>query len=159
MLLRMNPAEWRIWLLSFQKFLERKGEVPQPPLEVPFTIYKVYPYQFFYICSSVIASLDLLIISIFCFHLLKEFEDKKTDDLKLEEKSDKADSGMDEDSQPYNALGNCASYVFVTYQEHSLLFPIFFFLSFRSNIHINQLRIATISKRFFCGKLGILSEK
>jgi hypothetical protein len=69
MLLRMNPAEWRIWLLSFQKFLERKGEVPQPPLEVPFTIYKVYPYQFFYICSSVIASLDLLIISIFCFHL------------------------------------------------------------------------------------------
>jgi hypothetical protein len=45
---------------------------------------------------------------------LKEFEDKKTDDLKLEEKSDKADSGMDEDSQPYNALGNCASYVFVT---------------------------------------------
>ena len=102
----------------------------------------IYLYLLLCHCFE-LASLGLLIISIFCFHLLKEFEDKKSDDLKLEEKSDKADSGMDEDSQPYNALGNCASYDFVstsqlltTYQEHSLLFPIFFFFFFLASDQI-----------------------
>jgi hypothetical protein len=89
---------------------------------------------------------------------LKEFEDKKTDDLKLEEKSDKADSGMDEDSQPYNALGNCASYVFVTYQEHSLLFPIFFFFL---NFHLFffKLLLFQLNQSICCIKLPFFFER